>query len=97
MTSFSDFNAQNLKTGLFWNIGANEWPLKLLKSDDACTFTTCPMEAGKIQKFTYNTTSSYLIRVLPRSTYRIRWKIWNKENNTQVCCFQTNLLKKDIG
>ncbi|KAG6456257.1 MD-2-related lipid-recognition protein [Manduca sexta] len=55
---------------------------------DACQYTKCPTEPGKSQVLDY---TLYIGKKLPQGTYTFKWKLWNPEETSQLCCFKTTI------
>ncbi|XP_073946526.1 uncharacterized protein [Choristoneura fumiferana] len=78
-----EFSATELETAVSY-LGA---PFQGLERN-ACLFTTCPVTQGTTQALSYNL---YLNKKLPAGFYTIKWKVWNKADPAQLCCFQTKI------
>ncbi|XP_047533905.1 MD-2-related lipid-recognition protein-like [Vanessa atalanta] len=78
------FSSDKMLTGLFWASDAGDVPFPDLEEADACKFTSCPLEAEKQNRLDY---SLVLGKKLPNGIFEIKWKIWNKDNAPENCCF----------
>ncbi|XP_028028914.1 MD-2-related lipid-recognition protein-like [Bombyx mandarina] len=82
------FSTTKLKTGLFGLKNGAEIPFDALYNADACTLTSCPTEAGKTQTLDF---SLHIGKKLPTGNFEFKWKLWNEDNESQMCCYRTNV------
>ncbi|CAB3240743.1 unnamed protein product [Arctia plantaginis] len=80
-----NFSISKAKTMVYALIGNDYKLFAGFGSDDACTYTSCPFEAGNTQTLNYN---MYLNPKTPKGSYDLQWKVWNEENDKEICCFK---------
>ncbi|KAL0882124.1 hypothetical protein ABMA27_000686 [Loxostege sticticalis] len=56
------------------------------RPENACQYTTCPLQAGEPSTLVYKMPVSSMY--MP-GTYTFRGKLYNPDDESQVCCFET--------
>ncbi|PSN35232.1 hypothetical protein C0J52_15517 [Blattella germanica] len=67
----------------FWTNTAGDLPFVGMNTD-ACSYTTCPVQANQRQTYDYQLSIS---RKFPVRAYDVKWKLWNEELSVFQCCF----------
>ncbi|XP_050344600.1 uncharacterized protein LOC126769725 [Nymphalis io] len=82
------FSSDKMLTGLFWASDTGDVSFPDLERANACNFTTCPLEAEKENQLNYGLV---LGKKLPNGIFDIKWKLWNPDNEKELCCFVTKI------
>ncbi|KAG7198056.1 hypothetical protein KM043_018228 [Ampulex compressa] len=77
----ANFEGTELKSRAYWSSEVADLPFMGM-STNACSATPCPAVSGLTQ--IYNT-SLNISKTFPVRTYKLKWKLWNEEE--QECCF----------
>ncbi|KAL0879087.1 hypothetical protein ABMA27_004047 [Loxostege sticticalis] len=83
-----NFSTDKLTTAVYWADDPSEAPFSTVGVIDACPHTTCPVVAGTQNTLTYGL---YIGKKLPKGKFMFRWKLWNTDDSSQVCCFETQV------
>lgn len=79
--------SETLTGKVYWVNQMGDLPFVGMNSD-ACTFTTCPIQADGRQTYEYQLSIS---KKFPVRSYDIKWRLWNEDSDLLECCFMTKI------
>ncbi|XP_051176486.1 MD-2-related lipid-recognition protein-like [Leptopilina boulardi] len=83
----ANFNAENAVSQAYWDSGILDIALAGMNTN-ACKNTKCPIVKNESS---YYDIKIHMSKLFPSKEFKVKWKLWNKEQVDELCCFTINI------